>query len=120
LGSESRCAYKIAPLGRGAGGEGENYDFQGGFGLKPSHSLLQGITETIEATTDLWSEGRRQKLPLYLFLALCFNLVLAPIVYAASGNEFSRTQAWALGVLGLGTVALSVYLLFVMFVPEKF
>lgn len=56
----------------------------------------------------------------YLFLAICLNLVVAPVVYAASGSEFSRTQAWALGLLGLGTVALSVYLFFVMFVPEKF
>jgi len=56
----------------------------------------------------------------YLFLAICFNLAVAPVVYAASGNEFSRTQAWSLGLLGLGTIVLSVYLFFVMFVPEKF
>ncbi|HIK17325.1 MAG TPA: potassium-transporting ATPase subunit F [Leptolyngbyaceae cyanobacterium M33_DOE_097] len=61
-----------------------------------------------------------RKHSLYLFLAICFNLVVAPVVYAASGNEFSRTQAWSLGLLGLGMVALSVYLFFVMFVPEKF
>jgi F subunit of K+-transporting ATPase (Potass_KdpF) len=81
---------------------------------------LLGATEVLEEGIEIWSEGRRQKLPLYLFLALCFNLVVAPVVYAASGNEFSRTQAWALGLLGLGTVTLSVYLFFVMFVPEKF
>jgi hypothetical protein len=62
----------------------------------------------------------KSKRSLYLFLALCLNLVVAPVVYAASGNELSRTQAWALGLLGLGTVALSIYLFFVMFVPEKF
>jgi hypothetical protein len=61
-----------------------------------------------------------RKHSIYLFLAICFNLIVAPMVYAASGNEFSRTQAWSLGLLGLGTVALSVYLFFVMFVPEKF
>ncbi|MBE9180332.1 potassium-transporting ATPase subunit F [Oculatella sp. LEGE 06141] len=61
-----------------------------------------------------------RKHSLYLFLGICFNLILAPIVYAASGHEFSRSQAWSLGLLGLGTVALSVYLFFVMFVPEKF
>lgn len=74
----------------------------------------------LEDLQEIWSEWRKQKLPLYLFLALCFNLVVAPVVYAASGNEFSRTQAWALGLLGLGTLALSIYLFFVMFVPEKF
>lgn len=62
----------------------------------------------------------KAKHSLYLFLAICFNLVLAPVVYAAVGNEFSRSQAWALGLLGLGTAALAVYLFFVMFVPEKF
>lgn len=88
--------------------------------LKPSLPSLETATQTTEFISEIWSEWRRQKLPLYLFLALCFNLVVAPVVYAASGNEFSRSQAWALGLLGLGTVALSVYLFFVMFVPEKF
>jgi hypothetical protein len=64
--------------------------------------------------------GQKRKLPLYLFLALCLNLVIAPIVYAASNNVLSRSQAWALGLLGLGAVAVSIYLFFVMFVPEKF
>jgi hypothetical protein len=88
--------------------------------LKSSLPSIEMTTQTLETVSEVWSEWRRQKLPLYLFLALCFNLVIAPMVYAASGNEFSRTQAWALGLLGLGTVALSVYLFFVMFVPEKF
>lgn len=88
--------------------------------LKRSLSSLQGATEALEDVTEIWFEWRRQKLPLYLFLALCFNLVAAPVVYAASGNEFSRSQAWALGLLGLGTVVVSIYLFFVMFVPEKF
>ena len=86
--------------------------------LKLSLPSLQ--THMLEEVSDIWLEWRRQKLPLYLFLALCFNLILAPVVYAASGNEFSRSQAWALGLLGLGIVALSIYLFFVMFVPEKF
>ncbi|GAB4345146.1 MAG: hypothetical protein OHK0047_38370 [Leptolyngbyaceae cyanobacterium] len=88
--------------------------------LKPSPPSLPTIAQTLTEFSELWSEWRRQKLPLYLFLALCFNLILAPVVYAASGNELSRTQSWALGLLGLGTVALAIYLFFVMFVPEKF
>ncbi|MDF2388996.1 potassium-transporting ATPase subunit F [Nostoc ellipsosporum NOK] len=60
-----------------------------------------------------------KKLPLYLFLAMCFNLVVAPVVYAAADN-FSRTQAWALGLLGIVILSLSIYLFFVMFIPEKF
>lgn len=88
--------------------------------LKQSLLPSQAVTQALEEISEIRSQWRRQKLPLYLFLALCFNLVVAPVVYAASGNEFSRTQAWALGLLGLGTVALSIYLFFVMFVPEKF
>ncbi|NJO41863.1 MAG: potassium-transporting ATPase subunit F [Cyanobacteria bacterium RU_5_0] len=88
--------------------------------LKPSLPPLETTSQSLEAISEIWSEWRRQKLPLYLFLALCFNLIVAPVVYAASSNEFSRTQAWSLGLLGLGTLALSIYLFFVMFVPEKF
>ncbi|BAT54235.1 K+-transporting ATPase, F subunit [Nostoc sp. NIES-3756] len=62
----------------------------------------------------------KQKLPLFLFLAMCFNLVVAPVVYAATGEQFSHFQAWALGLLGLVTLSLSIYLFFVMFIPEKF
>ncbi len=68
----------------------------------------------------IWSSWRKQKLPLYLFLGMCFNLVVAPMVYAATGEQFSHTQAWALGLLGLATVSLSIYLFSVMFIPEKF
>jgi hypothetical protein len=87
---------------------------------KPTLFLTQSTSQTLETVAEIWSEGRRQKLPRYLFLALCFNLVVAPMVYAASGSELSRPQAWALGLLGLGTVALAIYLFFVMFVPERF
>jgi len=87
---------------------------------KPLLPSLQTTTQALEQISEIWSEWRRQKLPLYLFLALCFNGVVAPMVYAASGNEFSRIQSWALGLLGLGTLALSIYLFFVTFVPEKF
>jgi F subunit of K+-transporting ATPase (Potass_KdpF) len=83
-------------------------------------SLPAAAVETIETVTDIWLQWRHKKLPTYLFLALCFNLIVAPVVYAASSNVLSRTQAWALGLLALGTVALAVYLFFVMFVPEKF
>ncbi|AUT04392.1 K+-transporting ATPase subunit F [Nostoc sp. CENA543] len=51
---------------------------------------------------------------------MCFNLIVAPVVYAATGEQFSHFQAWALGLLGLVTLSLSTYLFFVMFVPEKF
>ncbi|MBW4616583.1 MAG: potassium-transporting ATPase subunit F [Desmonostoc vinosum HA7617-LM4] len=71
-------------------------------------------------STEIWDQRRKQKLPLYLFLAMCFNLVVAPLVYAATSASLSRTQSWALGLLGLVTLGLAIYLFFVMFVPEKF
>ncbi|WP_017651110.1 potassium-transporting ATPase subunit F [Fortiea contorta] len=74
----------------------------------------------LEAIDEIWLQWRRQKLPLYLFLAMCFNLVVAPVVYGATAQQLSRTQSWALGILGLVILGLSVYLFFVMFVPEKF
>jgi F subunit of K+-transporting ATPase (Potass_KdpF) len=67
-----------------------------------------------------WQTWNRRKYPTYLFLALCFNVILASTAYAATGDAFSRPQIYALGILGLGTVALSSYLFVVMFQPERF
>lgn len=83
-------------------------------------NLPHNLTPVFEDTIEMLLAWRRRKLPLYLFLALCFNLVLAPVVYAASSSQLSRSQAWSLGLLGLLIVALSVYLFCVMFAPEKF
>ena len=85
--------------------------------LIPSQQIL---AQTLETVTEIWSQWRRQKLPLYLFLAMSFNLIVAPLVYAATGETLSRPQSWALGLLGLVVLSLSTYLFFVMFVPEKF
>jgi K+-transporting ATPase KdpF subunit len=84
--------------------------------------LAAGITasQVLKKIIEIWYQWRKQNLPLYLFLAMCFNLVVAPLVYAASGEQLSRSQSWGLGLLGLLTLGLSIYLLFVMFVPEKF
>jgi K+-transporting ATPase KdpF subunit len=73
----------------------------------------------LEDLTSLWTELHRRK-SRYLLWGLCFNLLLAPAVYAATGEALSRTQAYMLGLLGLSTVALSIYLFVVMFQPEKF
>jgi len=81
---------------------------------------LHPLKSALETVSEIWLQSHKHKLPRYLFLGLCFNLIVAPVVYAASSNEVSRTQAWTLGLLGTGTVALSIYLFFVMFVPEKF
>jgi hypothetical protein len=90
--------------------------------MKPTlHILLPQVSvQVLAGIAEIWTQWRKQKLPLYLFLAMCFNLVVAPLVYAATGEQFSRTQAWAVGLLGLVTLSLSIYLFFVMFIPEKF
>jgi K+-transporting ATPase KdpF subunit len=78
------------------------------------------VAELAETVADIWSAWRRQKLPLYLFIVLCLNLITAPAVQAAAGETLSRNQSYALGILGLATVALSIYLFVVMFQPERF
>jgi K+-transporting ATPase KdpF subunit len=74
----------------------------------------------VEAISFVWSEWRFQKLPLAIFVALCLNLLIAPIVYAAADGTLERRSAWAIGVLGLVTLAVIVYLFVVVFQPERF
>ncbi len=72
---------------------------------------------------EIFQRGYQQKLPRYLFLGLCFNLILAPAVFAATGGDLgdlSRSQAYWLTGLILAATALSIYLFVVMFAPEKF
>lgn len=60
------------------------------------------------------------KLTRYLLWSSAINLVFAPVVYAATGQTISREQAYALGLLGVVTGALFIYLFVVIFQPEKF
>jgi|JI102314A2RNA_FD_contig_31_2523977_length_594_multi_2_in_0_out_0_2 K+-transporting ATPase KdpF subunit len=63
----------------------------------------------------------RHPIPMQIFLLLCLNLIIAPAVYAVAGDdELTRKAAWALGLLGIVTIALSIYLFVVIFQPEKF
>jgi len=62
----------------------------------------------------------RHKLPLVVFLFLSLNIILAPVVYAATDGTWQRTQAYALGILGLVTLGLVIYLFDVMFRPERY
>ena len=65
-------------------------------------------------------EWRKQKMPLSAFLLLCLNLVVAPAVYAAANGSLERRHAYALGLLGLLTFGLVMYLFVVVFQPERF
>ncbi|WP_342745967.1 potassium-transporting ATPase subunit F [Brunnivagina elsteri] len=65
--------------------------------------------------------GRKDnRIPLSLFLVICFNLFLAPVVQAAIPGEAPRWQAYTIGLLGLAIASLSIYLFVVIFQPEKF
>ena len=75
---------------------------------------------SIEALSGLWQLANQKKYPKYLFFALCLNLIVAPAVYAANAESFTKFQAYALGLLGIVTFAFSIYLFAVMFQPEKF
>ena len=83
----------------------------------PPSSLISFHIEEIQ---HFCTEFYQSKVPRYLFLLLCLNLALAPAVQAATGDVLSRTQAYALGILGLVTTVLSIYLFVVMFQPERF
>ena len=89
--------------------------------MKQFHTLTNSFSPNLaDDFATIWEAGRKRKFPRYAFLAMCFNLLLAPAVQAATGNELSRTQSYALGILGLGVVALGIYLFVVMFQPERF
>lgn len=62
----------------------------------------------------------KRNYPTYLFLALCFNAIVASTAFAATGDSFSRPQIYALSMLALVAAALSGYLFVVMFQPERF
>jgi K+-transporting ATPase KdpF subunit len=74
----------------------------------------------LEAVQSIWQQLIQRKISRSILLAFGLNLIIAPAVLAATGGELSRTQAYALGFLGLVTVAYSGYLLVVMFQPERF
>ncbi len=75
----------------------------------------------LELILDMKSHLQKHPNSWRLFLALCFNLVLAQTVYAAAnGNSITRVNAYAIGLLGLVTVGLAIYLLVVMFQPQRF
>ncbi|MBE9228486.1 K(+)-transporting ATPase subunit F [Phormidium sp. LEGE 05292] len=63
---------------------------------------------------------RRRPWSSLIFLGMCLNLIIAPAVYGAAGGEIERSSAWAIGLLGLLTFGLSIYLFVVIFQPERF
>jgi K+-transporting ATPase KdpF subunit len=64
--------------------------------------------------------SKRNRFPVSLFLLLCFNVLLAPAVQAATPGSESRFSAYTITLLGLVTLCLCVYLFVVIFQPERF
>jgi K+-transporting ATPase KdpF subunit len=60
------------------------------------------------------------KIPLYIFLALCLNVAIAPVIYAANSATIDRFNAYAIGLLGLVVIGLFIYLSLVIIKPEEF
>lgn len=73
-----------------------------------------------EAGEIIRQQWKRHPFAVILFLALCLSGAIAPSIYAATGDEVTRQNAYALGILVLITFALAIYLFFVIFQPEKF
>jgi K+-transporting ATPase KdpF subunit len=78
------------------------------------------LFRVFEDSIEFMCDWRRHKLPFFLFLLLFVNAVVAPAVYAQAGNSLAKTQAYAIALLGLVTLTLSVYLFVVIFQPERF
>lgn len=74
-------------------------------------------SEVGEIIGEQW---QRHPIPIQIFLLLCLNLLLAPVVDAATGAEINHKASYALGLLGMVIVGLSVYLFVVIFQPERF
>ena len=61
-----------------------------------------------------------QKIAVYFLIILGLNLIVSPLVQASTAGILSRGQSYALGLLGLVTISLFVYLFVVIFQPERF
>ncbi|MBW4587180.1 K(+)-transporting ATPase subunit F [Aetokthonos hydrillicola Thurmond2011] len=88
--------------------------------MKKQNLVDETLTQLKDFTAMFESEGKLRSVPLKLFIALCLNLIVAPAVLAASGGAISRVNAYAIGLLGLVTVGLAIYLMMVMLQPERF
>ncbi|MBF2067614.1 MAG: potassium-transporting ATPase subunit F [Calothrix sp. C42_A2020_038] len=62
---------------------------------------------------------RRKQLPFIIFLAICFNIVLSPLVYAST-SQLEARHTYALVGLGIITLGIILYLFDVIFRPERY
>ena len=82
---------------------------------------LTDLIQTWSEIKEIFQTQRRQQpFAFAIFIALCLNLAIAPIVYASTGESITRQSAYAIGALLLVIVGLSIYLFAVILQPEKF
>ena len=62
----------------------------------------------------------QKRLPKALLLSLLTAVTIAPTVQAATGISLDRGQTFAIVLLGMTTLSLSIYLFVVIFQPERF
>jgi hypothetical protein len=62
----------------------------------------------------------KHQLPITIFIVMCFSLFMTPVVYANTTLSLDMVSTWTMGVLGFTTIMLVVYLLTVIFQPERF
>jgi K+-transporting ATPase KdpF subunit len=79
--------------------------------------MKRNYLEFLIIIKEQWSKN---PLATIIFLGMSLNLIIAPVVMAASGNQITRNTAYAIGILYCVTIALSVYLFTVIFQPERF
>lgn len=75
---------------------------------------------SIQTKDILWAKLRKQQFLVSTLIALGFTLAIAPVVYAASDISLESRTTWAIGILGLVTLSLVIYLFVVVFQPERF
>jgi K+-transporting ATPase KdpF subunit len=77
--------------------------------------------ELMEVIFFVWRRWCKQKIPLIIFIILCSNLLLSPVVSASSGyGPLELRSVWAVSILGFVVVALIFYLCVVILQPERF
>jgi K+-transporting ATPase KdpF subunit len=62
----------------------------------------------------------QKRLPKALLISLLMAVTIAPTVQAATGISLDRGQTFAIVLLGMTILALSIYLFVVIFQPERF
>ncbi|MEY3222650.1 MAG: potassium-transporting ATPase subunit F [Cuspidothrix sp.] len=53
-------------------------------------------------------------------MQMYLNFLIPPVVYANTTISLDHISKWTIGVLGITTLMLVVYLLIVIFQPERF